>query len=119
MPSENDNKSISFAKTVDDEISKEICDGEHFESNVVKKSSAITRNNLTLAQKIKILKNKNYKRIEEKVKVKPLIISAGGEKSMAVGILSKTYKFLVLLVKNSPKNSIRLNIPETLICTIE
>ena len=115
-----ENKSIQF-KPADDEISCKECDAVVIESKVVKKklTSSNSKNNLTLAQKIKILKNKNFKRIQDKIKYKQLIVSAGGEKSMAVGILSKTFKFLAMLVKNSPKNSIRLNIPETLICTLE
>lgn len=35
---------------------------------------------------------------------------------MPVPILLRSYEFLQNLVQNSPKNTIKLNIPETLIC---
>ena len=39
-----------------------------------------------------------------------------GRDLMPVPILLKSYYFLQKLVQNSPKNTIKLNIPETLIC---
>lgn len=38
---------------------------------------------------------------------------------MVVGVLLKTYQYLHRLVKMSPPNSIKLNIPETIFCSFD
>ena len=45
------------------------------------------------------------------------LIGITGKENMPVDVLLSSYKFLDHLVRCSPKNSIKMNVPETLILT--
>ena len=65
----------------------------------------------TIQQKLKEIKAKKLKKVGE-----ALEFNKEGKGNSAVPTVINSVKFLANLIQNSPKNSIKLDIPETLVC---
>jgi hypothetical protein len=65
----------------------------------------------TIQQKLKEIKTKKLKKIGD-----ALEYNTGGKGNSSVPTIINSVKFLASVIQNSPKNSIKLDIPETLVC---
>ena len=65
------------------------------------------------------MREKKVAQLLEKVAYNGRLDTVGGSTAIPFGILLKSYSFLEQLVRKSPKNSIKMDIPETLIMSYE